>query len=72
MIKKIAILGVFAMALGLSACKKDYTCTCTSGDGMGNVATSTVVLENTTRDEAETACNASVSVGGASASCTLD
>lgn len=70
--KKFAFVAALAMAFGLTACKKDYTCTCTVDDGMGSVATSSFVIENSSKSDAETACNASVSVGAASSSCTID
>ena len=51
----IAVLGT----LGLASCKKDYDCTCT-GDG----ATGTFTYLDTSKDDAETACEANETTNG--------
>ena len=68
--KKIALLGFMALGLAFTSCKKDYTCSCTVSTG--NVA---VVLENVSKGDAETACDASQTtyqIVDPNASCTLD
>lgn len=54
--------------VGMTSCKKDYTCTCTVG---GVESTST--FEDVKKSEAEDACNSldtAASIGGGS--CSLD
>ena len=65
--KKLLLIASFAV-IGLTSCKKDYNCTC-------NILGQTTVIpfENTSKDDAQTACDAENAVaqlvGG---TCTLD
>ena len=74
--KRALILGVAVMALAATtACKKDYTCTCTTTDSSGFIDDVTVstTISNAKKKDAEAACNASdVSLGTLSTTCTLD
>lgn len=72
--KKLVLLGAVGFLFAFSACKKEYTCECTS-TAAGVSATSSTTIKDTKKN-AEEACetgSASSSVGGltASASCTL-
>lgn len=68
--KKLSILAVAALfTLGLTSCKKDYTCTCTDSTGDKQVYD----LGKQKKGEAKDACNAAGSLwilaGG---TCELD
>jgi hypothetical protein len=66
--KKLFILIGFA-GLGLTACKKDYTCRCTSEDG--NYSSSETITD--TRNDAEASCDeGDGSVGGYSVNCEIE
>ena len=61
--KKVLLVGAVAL-LGLTACKKDYTCECTISTDMtsvgGEKSTSTISTTiNETKSKATTACEAS-------------
>lgn len=72
-IKTILFLGVAISALLFGSCRKDYTCTCTSyvdGVEMGSASTT---IENSTRAEASTACDAGDwSYGTSSVDCEIN
>ena len=72
--KNLAVVLLMAgfVSFGLSSCKKDWTCTCTT-TVLGQTSTSTVTLKDLKKSEAEDACEGyQVSAGGVSASCELD
>lgn len=68
--KKVASIAMIALfAVSFTACKKDYTCSCT---GSSLAADIDYTYEKVKKDEAETACNTSNTawaLGGGS--CTL-
>jgi hypothetical protein len=69
--KKVSlVLGVaFLMAIGLSSCKKSYTCECTiSGT---NPAVKTTYTTTDTKKNAESWCNAYNTSGFGAVICTL-
>ena len=73
--KTIMILAASAFVLGMTSCKKDYTCTCTV-DTAGITATASTTI-NDTKKNAEEACeagNSSTTLAGitTSTTCTLD
>jgi len=51
--KKLSLLCAVLFALSFTACKKDYTCTCTAL-GVDTVSP----LDNTSKSDAEDACSA--------------
>ena len=53
--KVLAILAIAAFATSFTACKKDYTCTC-SHDLLGTTTPTMYEFEKVKKDEAETAC----------------
>ena len=57
--KRLALLSgiAFILALGVTSCKKDYTCTCTDSiNGVSQGTTSTTI--NNTKSKATSACSA--------------
>ena len=63
----------FMLALGLTSCKKDYTCECTYKDSAGTVVstmTTSITMHNT-KSKAKDACEVSVTSGGYTSSCEL-
>lgn len=64
-----ALAAVFV--LGMTSCKKDWSCRCTT-TVLGVTTESVVTIPDATKSEAEEQCTGSVSTGGASASCALD
>ena len=74
--KKFAVLAVAAIfTLGLTSCKKDYTCKCTTTSA--GISASTSITINDTKKKAKDACdalNTSANVGGISSttSCSID
>ena len=56
--KKIIGVAAFAVVgmIALSSCKKDYTCECVVTI-LGQTATSSTVLENVKKKDAESACD---------------
>jgi hypothetical protein len=46
----------FLMPVLFTSCKKDFTCTCTSTDVLGNTRTDTYPLTNQTRPDAVENC----------------
>lgn len=64
--KSIAFSAIAMFVFVFSSCKKDYTCTCTLPGG----STTTTQIENVTKDDAESACNALI-VTTLATSCTL-
>jgi hypothetical protein len=51
----ISAIAIMATAL-LSSCERDYTCTCTSTDALGNTSTQTYDLDDQTRVDAIENC----------------
>jgi len=71
--KKLLFVAAIAV-MGLSSCKKDYTCTCVISDSSGYFPTTTTTstIPNTTKSKAEDACKAANStIGTLSTSCNL-
>ena len=72
--KRLALLSgiAFILALGVTSCKKDYTCTCTVKDSSGNVLSTSSVTINDTKSKATTACNGMVvSTAGETETCAI-
>jgi hypothetical protein len=58
--KKIVVLGAFALALGLVSCNKDYTCDChyhQEVDGMEEHLDKEIEINGAKKDEAEESCH---------------
>lgn len=57
--KKIHFIATIALAglLGMTSCKKDYTCTCTTDLGGGISSTKAHDLDNQTYNDANEACD---------------
>ena len=73
--KKLSLFVVAALfAVGFTACKKEYTCTCTTTEAGNNTTTSTIIdLGKQSKKDAETACDARVtSVSGYTMTCAID
>lgn len=73
--KRALILGVAVMALAATtACKKDYTCTCTTTDSSGTIPDASISSTITAKkSDAEASCeNGSTSVGTLTTTCTLN
>ena len=68
--KKVMILALVISGFAMTSCKKDWTCECTSTDGTNSATTSSVV-ENTTKSKAEAACNYTLTVGSSSTTCAI-
>lgn len=68
--KKFLLIAVVIVA-GLSSCKKDYTCECTTSvSGSDDISASTTI--NASKKDAEEACeNGTSSVGGVSVTCEI-
>lgn len=56
--KGLAILTIVAFAAFFTACKKDYTCECTTKDGTGAVLASSSATGKMTKSDAESWCSA--------------
>ncbi len=67
--KKLFFIASITLVVGLTSCKKDYTCTCV-------VLGQTLVLpiQNSTKSDAQSSCDAAEATYAASgvASCTLN
>ena len=64
--KNIYFSAAMLVLVAFSSCKKDYTCECTTSDGQGGSAKTSVTITESKKD-AEDACkagNSSVSSGG--------
>jgi len=48
---------VFILAIGITSCKKDYSCTCTVKDSNGNLVATSSVSINDTKSKATSTCN---------------
>lgn len=73
--KLIIACGVVAMSVFATSCKKDYTCSCTYTDVMGNEQSPEVPIENAKKSDAEDTCNEAedgYNAVGTDASCSLD
>lgn len=73
--KKILILGaVVIFTLGITSCKKEYTCTCsTTLTGNNTTSTTTINLGKQKKKDADEACTARVtSVIGGTMTCAVD
>ena len=71
--KVLTILAIAAIAVSFTACKKDYTCTCTH-DLFGTATSTKYEYEKVKKDDAETACSDTEVVhklAEASATCSL-
>ncbi len=65
--KKLFTLSIVAMFVFVfSSCKKDYTCTCTFPNG----DTTVTQIDNVSKDDAQSACNALIATTLAT-TCTL-
>lgn len=70
--KYLFLLFIPAWVAGLSSCKKDWNCECTTDYGGGNVVTTTTFIPKQTKKDAETACNAlETPIGSGTTNCTL-
>lgn len=66
--KGILAIAVVAMTFGLTSCKKDWTCTCTSSG-----SSSSITIPDAKKGDAEDACEAlEFSAFGTSQTCELD
>ena len=54
----------------MSSCKKDWTCECTATDGTNTSTTSTVIPDAKKKD-AEASCNYTLTIGNASTTCAI-
>lgn len=54
--KKTLFIAAFAVAIGLTSCKKDYNCTC-SYPASSLIPSSTILIPNVTKKDAEKACD---------------
>lgn len=67
--KKLSILAVIAIfCLGLTSCKKDYTCTCTFTTGDPVV----YPIKDAKKKDAKSVCDGWNTLAGSSGSCKLD
>lgn len=65
--KKVASIAAIALfAIGFTSCKKDYSCECSVN---GTVVYTATIKD--TKKNAETACNYTSTVPGATATCEL-
>ncbi len=55
LMKKVFVLGTLAL-IGLSSCKKDWTCTC-EVNSFGITVSGSSTIENATRSDAKEACD---------------
>lgn len=56
--KAFALVAVVAL-VGMTSCKKDYTCTCTTTDSSGTIPTQTTTRDfNAKKKDAKEACEA--------------
>ena len=71
---KILLLPILGFLLLVSACKKEYTCTCTYSDGNGNSKSDTYDQGKQSKDDAKKLCEEQVTVleaaGGKNVECT--
>ncbi len=75
--KKIILLGSVAfVALSMSSCKKEWTCTCTSSysvNGVTSSASASATTEKMSKKDAEDACESgSVSTSYGSVKCEIE
>ena len=73
--KKLSLVAVAALfAVGLSSCKKEYTCTCTTTEQNNNTTTSTIIdLGKQKKKDADKACTARIqTVPGYTMTCAVD
>jgi len=70
---KRVILVAAVSLMALASCKKDYTCECTVTSN-GSSATSSTVLENVSKSDAEDACisTSSATFGGQTTTTSCD
>ncbi|MDB0058068.1 hypothetical protein N9F17_00890 [Salibacteraceae bacterium] len=67
--KLLLVAAAGFMIAGMSSCKKDYTCTCTTPEqdlglfGTVPASSSTVTFENVKEDDAKTTCDAGTGSG---------
>lgn len=66
--KKVLLFVAVVGTIGMTSCKKDYTCECTY-EILGETETHSFEIENAKKSDAEDACTYTVS--GSSASCEL-
>lgn len=72
--KKVMILVAAFAVVGLTSCKKDWTCECTTSDSSGTLddVSASVTLTDLNKSDAETACSGNeVTVGTLSTTCEL-
>lgn len=68
--KKTILISCFLL-LGLSSCKKNWECECTTTDPIVGPIVTKNEIKNETAKNAEKICNDIEEAGGASASCKL-
>lgn len=63
---------VFAMAMFLSSCKKDWTCECTTTESTtGTVVTNSTTLTDLTKKDARDVCEQTITQGTITTECIL-
>jgi hypothetical protein len=62
--KKLVLFVAVVATLGLTSCKKDWTCECSYTDGDGNTQTTSTAISDKTKKDAEAQCEGKASVGG--------
>jgi hypothetical protein len=62
--KKFVLFVAAAATLGLTSCKKDWSCDCTYTDGNGATQTTKTPINGKTKKDAEAQCEGKASVGG--------
>ena len=62
--KKFVLFVAAAATLGLTSCKKDWTCDCSYSDGEGGTVTTSEPINGKTKKDAEALCEGKASIGG--------
>lgn len=62
--KKFVLFVAAAATLGLTSCKKDWSCDCTVPDGNGGTTTQSTPINGKTKKDAEAQCEGKASIGG--------
>ena len=63
----------FILAIGMTSCKKDYTCECVVKDSSGTVVSggTTDITIHATKKKAKDGCQATVQSGGMTETCSI-